>query len=209
MINLDKKQKIILILVGAVVLLVIGYYISTKTEENSYEQLETISEQQFTQTNENVENQDEEIVIHIAGEIKNPGIVRTKQGARIADIIEQAGGLNQDADITNINLAYIVEDGQKIIIPSKTAKNEQEINNEINEEEPINNISETNTKTININKATIEELQQLQGIGEATAQKIIEYRKKNGNFKQIEDLKNVQGIGDAKFNVIKDKIKIK
>ena len=164
--------------------------------------------------NENVENQDEEIVIHIAGEIKNPGIVRTKQGARIADIIEQAGGLNQDADITNINLAYIVEDGQKIIIPSKTAENKQEINEEITEEEIINqesanDISKTNTKTININKATTEELQQLQGIGEATAQKIIEYRKKNGNFKQIEDLKNVQGIGDTKFNAIKDKVKIK
>ena len=83
-----------------------------------------------------------------------------------------------------------------------TTKNEQGI---INEEQGISN----KNQVLNINKATKEELQTLQGIGESTADKIITYRKENGNFKQIEDIKNVPGIGDAKYENIKDKISVK
>ncbi len=177
--------------------------------------MEEISEEVVQENKENVENEEEknEIVIHIAGEVKNPGIVRINEGARIADIIEQAGGLTEFANITNINLAYIVEDGQKIIIPKQ---GEQEENKEYITSETGEGIIQENGQSqstgktkININKAGLEELQQLQGIGEATAAKIIQYREENGDFKQIEDLKNVSGIGDAKFDTIKDSIRVK
>ena len=177
--------------------------------------MEEISEEVVQENEENVENKEEknEIVIHIAGEVKNPGIVRINEGARIADIIEQAGGLTEFANITNINLAYIVEDGQKIIIPKQgeQEENKEYITSETGEgiiQENGQSQSTGNTK-ININKAGLEELQQLQGIGEATAEKIIQYREEHGDFKQIEDLKNVSGIGDAKFDAIKDSIRVK
>ena len=215
MLNLSKKQLIILIAIGGVIIFVIGYYLYTTTSNESYEQLDIISEEQDNQNKENVEKEQEEmIVVHIAGEVKKPGIVKTKEGARIADIIEEAGGLTENANITNINLAYIIEDGQKITKPSKNqkveAKQEEYIQTEneqgiINEEQGISN----KNQVLNINKATKEELQTLQGIGESTADKIITYRKENGNFKQIEDIKNVPGIGDAKYENIKDKISVK
>lgn len=210
MINLTKKQIAIIIGIGAIIVFVIGYYIYSISTEESYEQIDEISEETEKQTTKKEENDTEEIVIHIAGEVKNPGIVRIKEGARIADVIEKAGGLTKEANITNINLAYIIEDGQKITIPSNQEETKENISNEsggVSE-----NISQTNTNTktkININKADKEELQTLQGIGESTAQKIIEYRKQNGEFKQIEDLKNVPGIGDSKFEGIKDSIKVK
>lgn len=215
MLNLSKKQLIILVAIGGVIIFVIGYYLYTTTSNESYEQLDIISEEKDDKNKANVENEQEEmIVVHIAGEVKNPGIVKIKEGARIADIIEEAGGLTQNANITNINLAYIIEDGQKITIPSKEEKVEidqegyiQTENGEgiINEAQGVSN----KNQAVNINKATKEELQTLQGIGESTAEKIITYRKENGNFKQIEDIKNVPGIGDAKYENIKDKISVK
>ncbi len=211
MLNLSKKQLIILIAIGGVIVFVIGYYIYTTTSNESYEQLDIISEEKDNQNKENVENKQEEmIVVHIAGEVKKPGIVKIKEGARIADIIEEAGGLTENANIANINLAYIIEDGQKITIPSKDEKEEKEnITTEsgegiINEKQGI-----SSQKQININKASKEQLCELQGIGESTAEKIITYRKENGNFKQVEDIKNVPGIGDAKYENIKDKISVK
>lgn len=133
MINLTKKQLIIIIGIGLTIIFVIGYYIYNLNQEESYEQLDIISEKESTKTTENVENNEEEIVVHIAGEVKKPGIVRTKEGARIADIIEMAGGLTEKSNITNINLAYVIEDGQKITIPSKEdiKKSEEEINQEM------------------------------------------------------------------------------
>lgn len=215
MLNLSKKQLMILILLGGVIVFVIGYYIYTTTSNEGYEQLDVISEEENNQNKESVENEQEEmIVVHIAGEVKKPGIVKIKEGARIADIIEEAGGLTEKANIININLAYIIEDGQKIIIPSKEQKVEIEQEGYIQTENGVGIINEeqglsNKNQLVNINKATKEELCELQGIGESTADKIITYRKENGNFKQIEDIKNVPGIGDAKYENIKDKISVK
>ncbi len=119
MINLTKKQLVIIVGISLAIIFVIGYYIYNLNQEESYEQLDIISEKDSTKITENVENDEEEIVVHIAGEIKNPGIVRIKEGARIIDAIDKAGGLTENANITNINLAYVIEDGQKITIPSK------------------------------------------------------------------------------------------
>ena len=211
MINLSKKQLAIIVGIGAVIIFVIGYYIyKISIPEESYEQLDIVSEDTKEQNKDNVENN--------KGEVKNPGIVKIKEGARIADVIEMAGGLTDKANITNINLAYVIEDGQKITIPSKESIEEKENQNEyissesgqgVIEETPKTNLESNENTIVNINKASKEELQTLQGIGESTAQKIIDYREQNGNFKQIEDIKNVPGIGDSKFEAIKESIKVK
>jgi len=147
MINLTKKQLAILVGIGAVMIFVIIYYIYTGNSYESYEQLDIISEEVINEKEEIVENDIEEIVIHIAGEVKNPGIVRIGEGARIADVIEQAGGLTEIADITNINLAYIIEDGQKITIPSKQIN--EEVTEYITAETEAGIIEETTRKRNN------------------------------------------------------------
>lgn len=215
MVNLSQKQLCIIGGVGICIFVVIGYYFYTKLVQDNGEAFEQ-NNTSFVQEALKQEIEQELIVVHMAGEVKNPGIVRIKEGARIADIIEAAGGLKEEADITNVNLAYVVEDGQKIIIPNKLEQIKS------NEEEYISKgtgdtvIQENKQKTetggkimININKAEQSELEQLPGIGPSTAIKIIEYRKQNGNFNSIEDIKNVPGIGDAKFENIKDSINVK
>lgn len=182
---LEQKQILMGIAIVVVVISIIGYYFY----KNVYTKEEIIiSEEQNTteKTTKELKSTEEQIIIHIAGEIQNPGIIKTTEGARIADIIEKAGGLKEEADLTDINLAYPVEDGQKIIIPKQGEKKEEYITEESGIKEEVTTTKpsqEANqTKTINLNKATKEELQTLQGIGEATAEKIITYRKENRKF---------------------------
>lgn len=171
MIGLDKKQIIIGGVIIAVIVGIIGYYFYKNLQTNEEQVLE-IEDKNIVQENKQIDTiEEEQIIVHIAGEIKKPGIIKTKEGARIADIIEKAEGLNEEADITDINLAYPVEDGQKITIPKKGEETNEYItegstsNSEDNKETTIEN------KKININKATQEELQTLQGIRRSNSTK--------------------------------------
>lgn len=166
--KLNQKQTYIFIVIGAIMILVIGYYFYTKIAKNEeYEQIDFVNEVEINESKKDNEIK-EEIIIHIAGEVKNPGIIRIEEGSRIADIIEQAGGLNQNADISDINLAYPVEDGQKIIIPKIGDKESIQQENKTN---TISSFGETQNKKINLNKATIEQLQSLQGIRRINSKK--------------------------------------
>ena len=150
----------------------------------------------------------EEIIVHITGEVNKLGIVNLKENSRIADAINAAGGSTKNADLNKINLAYILEDGQKIYIPNKSEKIE---NNEYIIDGSGNNAKSNSLKEVgkvNINEAMQTELEQLPGIGPSLATRIIEYREQNGKFNNVEDLQNVKGIGDAKFNDIKDKVTV-
>lgn len=141
------------------------------------------------------ENIEEKIVVDISGEIKNPGIYKVKSKVRLYEVIEKAGGLKDDANVNSINQARFVDDGEKIIIPS--------MSNSV----PNESTSESSTKDslININFATKEELMKLPGVGEVTANRIIEYREKS-SFKKKEDLKNVNGIGEATYKKLESMI---
>ncbi len=140
--------------------------------------------------------------------MKESKVITLPEDSRISDAIDAAGGLTENADLTNINLAYILEDGEKIYIPKKGETITDSNNTNSNSISSSTSIS-TKSSKININKATQTELELISGIGPSTALKIINYRKENGNFKKIEDIKNVPGIGDAKFNQIKDYITVK
>ena len=209
--DLNKKQKIILIIL--ITIIGIGIYCYTNAIENtSEEEIENVLE--VAQTNTTKETEEKNIFVHIAGCVQKEGMLELSSNSRIADAIEKAGGLTQEADLSDINLAYLLEDGMKIYIPNQ---NERQENNEktknIPKEEntPSMQIQDTNTKqdVININTATQEELDTLPGIGPATATKIIEYRKEKGKFKQKEEIKEVSGIGEAKYEKIKEYISIK
>ena len=152
----------------------------------------------------------EEIVVHITGEVVNEGIIRIKKDSRLVDVIEKAGGTTKEADLSKINLAYQVKDGQKIYIPNMNDK-ENEIQEYITGGAGNNIIIEEkeNESKVNINTANQTELETLSGIGPSTALKIINYRNENGEFKKIEDIKDVPGIGESKFENIKENICVK
>ena len=212
--NLTKKQKIIVIAIAGIVAIAIMYFIYNKNQVKEDINIENEILVNNVSTNENNTN-DDIVIIHITGSVKNPGIVKLKEGSRIEDAIEAAGGLTENADITKVNLAYVVEDGTKIKIPSASEEDigDEDIidsksgDNIIIEENTVS--SNNSTQTININKATEKEFETLPGIGPSLASKIIEYRNQNGKFGSIEDIKNVNGIGDNKYEKIKDLITVK
>lgn len=228
--KLNNKQKIFLIFTGLIVIGVSLYYfyIVKNNNDELYEETEKnvlipYDETNYTGNEEKVEETKNIILIDISGEVNKPGVVELEEGARIKDAIEMAGGITKNAYTSDINLAYKLEDGMKIKIPSK--KEVKDSKNQVNENNYIstdageniktsnsNSTSDSNTKMqktiVNINTATQKELETLPGIGQATAEKIIKYREEKGKFNKIDDLKKVSGIGDAKFEKIKDYIKI-
>lgn len=153
----------------------------------------------FSVNSSNISKNDDRIGVYISGEVKNTGVYYLKKDSRITDLINICGGLTEEADVSKINPAQKLNDSDKIIIPKK----EENLNTESIED---TNESDINVQEkININTATKDELTSLNGIGETTANKIINYRNKN-KFKEIEDIMNVPGIGEAKFSNIKDYI---
>ena len=126
--------------------------------------------------------------VHIKGEVNNPGYYELKYGSRIKDALKLAGGETSKADLGEINLALFISDGEEIVIP----KAEKEIK----------------SGKININTADNYTLCKLDGIGEAIASRIIEYRVENGTFKTINDIKKVDGIGSSLFDKIKNSITV-
>ncbi len=136
-----------------------------------------------------------EIYIDISGRVKHPGVYSVPAGSRLFEVIEEAGGLLKDAEMDQVNRAEVVTDGQKIIIP---AKGEQT--------SPVTGM--TASGLININTADSITLQEIPGVGPATAEKIIAYRTENGRFAAKEDIKNVSGIGDKTYEKMKDKITV-
>lgn len=168
-------------------------YVVSKTEETNENMIT-----KETNYNSQEENIKKNITIFISGEVKNPGIVTIESDKRLSDAVNKLGGVTSDADLNRINLAIKIKDEGHYIIPKI---GENVINNNVNS--TLNKVE--NTK-ININLATVEELDKLAGVGEATANKIINYREENGKFKSIEEIKNVNGIGDKKYKELKDQI---
>ena len=216
--NLTNNQKKIIFIIGIVITIIVMFFIYKKADKKEIINMDDeilVMANSTSSDNAKKEGDDMEdiIVVHVSGAIKSPGVVKLKQGARIEDAIEKAGGLKDNADISNVNLAYVLEDGVKIIIPEK-GDDEQTVNivsSSVGDEIILKfNSNEEEKKTkVNINKASQSDLESLSGVGPSLASKIIDYRNNNGKFSNIEDIKNVSGIGDNKFEAIKDYICIK
>lgn len=216
--NLSKKQKIILTIIIISIFSILFIYIvkNLYESENNEEIIVNNDVNYIVKTQEeaviSTKNEKEKVIVHIIGEVNNPGVVRLEDGSRIIDAINSAGGKTEEADLSKINLAYVVEDGTQIYIPriNENLNNIELISSEAGQGVIINSsdIEENIETKVNINISNKEKLMTLPGIGETTAQKIIDYREQNGKFKTIDELKNISGIGESKFNSLKDKIKI-
>ena len=208
-----KKIKsiigVILIIICCTTVIIVKNNIGFK--ENMY----IVSESEFVNYDNNFENtnndtlvneekENEMITIYISGQVNNPGVVSVENDKRLIDAIEILGGTTKDADLNRVNMALKVEDEGHYIIPK--------IGEEVLDNSLQNNIKQYGDESIgnkiNINTASISELDDLPGVGEATANKIYKYREENGNFKSIEEIKSVNGIGDKKYEDIKDLISI-
>lgn len=202
------RNKYLYIMIGVgIIVIIIGYFfINYKSEDESYVDESLLLEEDYNETKIN-NNEIEKIKVHITGEVKNEGIVELEEGARIDDAIKMAGDVTEFADLSKVNLAYELSDGQKVYIPSKNEEIEEYAS--LDAGENVLEESEAIGGKININVADSSALQTINGVGESLAGKIIAYREANGKFKSIEDLKNVSGIGDKKFEDIKDKIVVK
>ncbi|WP_432831085.1 helix-hairpin-helix domain-containing protein [Dactylosporangium sp. CA-092794] len=138
------------------------------------------------------------LVVNVTGRVGRPGLVRLPPGARVADAIEAAGGALPGTDLSGINLARKVTDGEMIavgITPPPAAPGAAA--------GPVGGGG-----LVNLNTATTTELQTLPGIGEVLAQRIVEFRDRHGGFRAVSDLRQVDGIGDAKFQQLKDRVTV-
>ena len=145
---------------------------------------------------------DKTIVVEIKGEVNNPDVYTLKEGSIIKDLIEIAGGLTSNADISNINRAKEIKNHELIVI-----RNINDINIEVESIEAEIN-QESDDGIININDADLSKLKEIPGIGDVKANAIILYREENGGFKSIEEIKKVDGIGEKTFEKIKNSIKL-
>ena len=222
--KINKKIVVYIIIISVIALII--HEVAIK-KENFIENITDINTIETSEENEAKEQKKvditNKIMVYITGEVKNPGIYELEENSRIKDVIEKAGGLKETADITDINLATILQDEDKITIPTKDKTMEEKQNTEriqSNKQskttEKSQNTTSISTNTtgknqntkVNINTATQTELETLPGIGPSTASKIVSYRKENGKFKSIEEIKKVNGIGESKYKKIKELIKV-
>lgn len=197
----------------------------TAMDELGMEDNQSALEEDVLADNQTVLEETQEIVVHICGAVNNSGVFFLEKGERVYHAIELAGGLRADADGDYINQALLLEDGMKIVIPTKEEtkrwkEKEQEAEAKPYEEgeaemfyvqyaeSDSSTVGDEKSGKVNLNTADEKMLCTLPGIGTSRAKSIIDYRTKNGVFKRIEDVMKVSGIKEAAFEKIKDFITV-
>lgn len=146
--------------------------------------------------------------VDIKGEVLRPGVYEFSCESRMQDVIKKAGGFTEEADETKINLAQKITDQMQIIVPNLHSKQEGGVTEGNSEKGNLSNTTPSNLKqgTVNINTATLEELQTIKGIGKKKAEAILQYRKEHGAFRTKEDLLQVKGIGKKALEAIESQV---
>lgn len=207
----NKKVIAIMIVLGVLFISSIVLYGKNNNKVFKDEYMENIfvdsSEEELNDDNKNsmenlvdVSKEDidiPKIIVEIKGEVLNPDVYELEEGCIVKDLIEKAGGLTEEADISNINRAKKLQNHELVIVSNLNDESTSIVFNDINM---------GGDDLININLADINELRKINGIGEVKAQAIIDYRDKNGGFKSIDEIKNIDGIGEKTFEKIKDSI---
>ena len=197
----QNVKSIILAFVCSLVLIIGGlfYFNQNKTEDYSGVSFSNISNETNNKDEKAEKRHDEKIFVDVKGAVKHPGVFETTKDKRVKDLIEEAGGLLDDADTSTLNLSQRVKD-QMVIYVLKHGEKPKQMSD--------GGSSSSNTDVININIANKEQLMKISGVGKTKAEAIISYREKNGDFKKKEDITKVRGIGKATFEKIKDKIEV-
>jgi competence protein ComEA len=137
------------------------------------------------------------LVVHVVGEVRRPGLYRLRDGARIADAVHRAGGALRDADLAAVNLAAPLVDGVQIVVPARAGAGSTVTPGGAGG-------TPTPTAAVSLSSATVEQLDELPGVGPITAQKIVDYRTEHGPFASVDDLDAVPGIGPTRIEQLRD-----
>ena len=201
-----KEYKIIVICAGLGLLLG-GFFLlkpfsQTPAKETQVQtEVTTVSKDEKEDKNQKEEVVEQDLItVDVKGAVKSPGIYDLPVGSRINVAVQKAGGLTDNADSKSINLAQRISDEALVYVPTKE---------EVTSQEAHSNASNTKeNKKVNLNKASLEELKQVKGLGAKRAQDIIDHRESNGNFKSVDDLKKVSGIGAKTIEKLKEYVTV-
>ncbi|KXZ18434.1 competence protein ComE [Bacillus nakamurai] len=194
-----RRHMKILAACSAVLLIIVCFLIFRPEKEEPVKQPSVFEETASASAQRKKDPEAETIMIDIKGAVRKPGVYEMKQGDRVTQAIEKAGGMNEKADEKNINLAEQLQDGTIVYIPSEGEE----------ENEPKKAAGTKADAPVNINTASLDELQTISGVGQKKAEAIIAYREENGRFQTAEDIMNVSGIGEKSFERIKASITVK
>ncbi|HEU6549744.1 TPA: helix-hairpin-helix domain-containing protein [Streptococcus pneumoniae] len=204
-----KEYKIIVICIG-LGLLVGGFFLlkpapqTPVKETNLQAEVAAVSKDSSTEKEVNKEEPLEQdlITVDVKGAVKSPGIYDLPVGSRVNDAVQKAGGLTEQADSKSLNLAQKVSDEALVYVPTK---GEESASQQAGSGAPS---STSKDKKVNLNKASLEELKQVKGLGGKRAQDIIDHRETNGKFKSVDELKKVSGIGAKTIEKLKDYVTV-
>jgi competence protein ComEA len=139
------------------------------------------------------------VLVHVAGAVRRPGVYRLRAGARVADAVERAGGARRRADLSAVNLAAKVEDGRQVLVPRRGG---------VASASSAPGAPAAPAAPIDLNAATLEQLDTLDGVGPITAQKILDYREEHGSFGSVDELGQVPGIGEKRLAALREKVRV-
>jgi competence protein ComEA len=140
------------------------------------------------------------LVVSVAGKVRHPGLVRMPDGARVADALERAGGPLPGADLTTVNLARRLTDGEQVLVGLPPPAGQAD---------PSSGVAvPTSGGRIDLNTATLQQLDSLPGVGQVTAQRILDWRSRHGRFTSVEQLREIQGIGERRFGQLRDAVTV-
>ncbi|MEW6622620.1 MAG: helix-hairpin-helix domain-containing protein [Bacillota bacterium] len=199
--KITQKPYLVLLLAAVIVIFGSGVYYA-KSQDKSGVQLTSGGGAGSQASEVNTAPGEKTITVHVAGQVTKPGVYEFSQGTRINEAVNKAVPL-PDADLHSLNLAEVLKDGQRIVVPSIIKDNTSLNTTQSN----AGNTGASQGK-VNINMASQQELETLPGIGPALAQRIISYREQKGSFKTIEEIQDVSGIGIKKFEAIQDLISV-
>lgn len=217
MLQLDRKQVLVLVILGAIILFGAGYRLAHMKER--------AGDGNSTALVKNSSEKAKDIMVHVTGAVTSPGVYQIPAGSRVIDAVNKSGPA-PEANLNALKLASPVNDGQTILVPYKPDMVQAGSNTSsgsysgvsnpyhgVGKNPPGGSYGATSqpgfaTGLVNINTANQSQLDSLPGIGPSLAERIIEYREANGPFQDIEDIKNVSGIGAKKYENLKEKITV-
>lgn len=205
---LMEYKKVLSIIGGVLAVIVIILVGRGMMASSTKEKVMVTNAVNTTRVEETTMRMPQNCYVDIKGEVLRPGVYEFSCESRIQEVIKKAGGFTEEADETKINLAQKITDQMQMIVPNVNSKQEGGVTEGNSEKGNSSNTTPSNSKqgTVNINTATLEELQTIKGIGKKKAEAILQYRKEHGPFRTKEDLLQVKGIGKKALEAIESQV---
>ncbi|MDO1605308.1 helix-hairpin-helix domain-containing protein [Lactobacillus sp. YT155] len=197
------ERKIEYLVIGGLIVILVGMLILGKSSTATNDKKD-VFENTTTTVKQVSKKSSATIYVDVQGEVNKPGFYRLKTNARVFDLLQLAGGLTKDADRKNVNQAKKLSDQEQVYIPKIGEIKDNPVSTSTNENQEQTGSEEK----ININKASVDDFQKLNGIGAKKAEQIVKFRNENGDFQKVEDLTKVTGIGDKTLKSLQDQITV-